>query len=388
MRRFAVFLFVCLTPWSLALAEFRVGIVAPFSGPASSLGEGMRQGIEAHFAEVNRGGGVHGREVRLISRDDQYEPQRSAPNTRELIQQEDVLAMIGNVGTPTAIVTIPLHNRYETLLFGAFTGAGVLRRDPPDRYVINFRASYFQETAAMIDGLMEAGVRPEEMAFFTQNDGFGDAGYNGAMAALRARGYSNPENLAHGRFTRNTQNIHQGLATILEAPVEPRAVIMVGTYGPMSSFIREASQDLPNAVFLNVSFVGSQALVDALGDLAEGVIVTQVVPPYDADLPAVADYRRALRAYDSSLSPDFVSLEGYLAARLFIEALKKAGPEANRESLVDAMLGLGQVDLGVGEMLSLAPGDHQASDGVWPTQVRNGRFEPVNWARLFNSSSR
>ncbi|RFA25527.1 ligand-binding receptor [Alkalilimnicola ehrlichii] len=367
-----------------ALAEIRVGMVAPLSGPAASLGVGMKQGIEAHFAEVNRAGGINGKRLRLVARDDQYEPQRSAPATRELIEQEGVVAMIGNVGTPTAIVTIPLHNQYETLLYGAFTGAGVLRRNPPDRYVINYRASYFQETAAMIDGLLEAGVRPDEIAFFTQNDGFGDAGYNGGMAALRERGMAHPERLAHGRFTRNTVNIHQGLATILEAPVEPRAIVMVGTYAPMAEFIREARKDLPNALFLNVSFVGSHALMTALGSAAEDVIVTQVVPPYDADLPAVAAYRDALHRYDSGASFDFVSLEGYLAAKLFTEALRRAKTEPDREAIVEAMLSMGEVDLGVGELLHLGPGDHQASNAVWPTQIRNGRFEPVNWSNLLD----
>jgi len=387
MRIRAVMFFLVFLFFSVAAgAEFRVGIVAPFTGPAATLGIGMRDGIETYFKEINDAGGVHGRKLKLVTRDDHYEPQRSAPATRDLIDKEDVLAMMGNVGTPTAIVTIPLHNQSKTLLYGAFTGAGVLRRDPPDRYVINYRASYFQETAAMIDGLLQAGIKPEEIAFFTQNDGFGDAGYNGAMAALRARGVNDPEALAHGRFTRNTMNIHQGLASILQAAVEPRAIVMVGTFGPMSAFIREARRDLPDALFLNVSFVGSQALVNELGSEAEGVIVTQVVPPLDADLPAVRAYRDAMQRYSPDIEPGFISLEGYLAARLFTMALEAAGPDADRESLIDAMLGMGDTDIGVGETLHLGPGDHQASDSVWPTRVQGGQFVPVNWRQLTNNA--
>ena len=363
-------------------AELKFGLVAPFSGPAASLGNGMRQGIEAHFAEVNAGGGVHGAELTLLARDDQYEPLRAAPETRRLIEEDEVLAAIGNVGTPTAIVTIPLHNQYQTLLYGAFTGAGVLRRDPPDRHVINYRASYVQETAAMVEGLLEAGIEPQEIAFFTQNDGFGDAGYIGGIRALESHGFEAARELAHGRFTRNTRNVHQALATILQAPVTPRAIIMVGTYGPVSDFIREARQDLPDTLFLNVSFVGSQALVDELGELAEEVIITQVVPPLDADLPGVAAYREAFDAYGNGASPDFISLEGYLAAALFVKGLEAAGPDPDREALVDALLGLGEVDLGLGEPLRLARGDHQASDAVWPTIVRDGGFELVDWSTL------
>ncbi|MBA2778106.1 ABC transporter substrate-binding protein [Billgrantia kenyensis] len=360
--------------------ELKMGLVAPLSGASASLGTGMREGIEARFAEVNAAGGVHGKRLVLLSRDDHYEPLRAAPETRQLIEEEEILASIGNVGTPTAIVTIPLHQQHQTLLYGAFTGAGGLRLEPPDRYVINYRASYVQETAAMIEGLLQAGIAPQEIAFFTQNDGYGDAGYIGGIRALEAHGFDDAQDLAHGRYTRNTRNIHQGLATILQAPVTPRAIIIVGTYGPAADFIREARTDLPEALFLNVSFVGSQALADELGEMAEGVIVTQVVPPLDADLPAVHAYRDALARHDQSAEPGFISLEGYLAASLFIKGLEAAGENPDREKLVDALLGLGEVDLGLGDPVSLGIGDHQASDAVWPTRIRHGHFELLDWS--------
>lgn len=366
----------------LAQAELTFGIAAPASGGAAPLGLGMQKGIETYFAEVNAAGGVNGETLELIARDDQYQPLQAASNTRQLIQEDEILAAIGNVGTPTATVTIPLYNEYETLLYGAFTGAGVLRKTPPDRYVINYRASYVQETAAMVDGLLEAGIQPDEIAFFTQNDSFGDAGYNGAIQALTSHGFGNTAALSHGRFTRGTRNVHQGLASILQAPVTPRAIIIVGTYGPAADFIREARNDLPDAVFLNVSFVGSQALMDELGELAEGVIITQVVPPLDADLPAVEAYRQALETHARGSEPDFISLEGYLAAKLFVEGVKAAGAEPDRDAIVDGLLGLGSVDIGLEEPLSLGRNDHQASDAVWPTIITNGRFESVEWASL------
>ncbi len=234
----------------------------------------------------------------------------------------------------------------------------------------------------MVAGLLEAGIQPEEIAFFTQNDSFGDAGYNGALRALHEEGFTDTSQLAHGRFTRGTRNVHQGLATILQAPVVPRAVIIVGTFGPAADFIREARQDLPDSVFLNVSFVGSQALLEALGPLAEGVIVTQVVPPLDADLPAVEEYRQALAAHVPGSEPDFISLEGYLAAKLFVEGVKAAGENPDRQAIVEGLLGLGTIDIGVGEPLTLGQGDHQASDAVWATVIRNGQFEPVDWASV------
>lgn len=365
----------------LTQAELTFGIVAPSSGGAAPLGLGMQKGIETYFAEVNAAGGINGHTLKLVAMDDQYQPLQAARHTRQLIA-DDLLAAIGNVGTPTATVTIPLHNEFKTLLYGAFTGAGGLRKTPPDRYVINYRASYLQETAAMVDGLLEAGILPEEIAFFTQNDSFGDAGYNGATQALASHGFGNIAALAHGRFTRGTRNIHQGLASILQAPVTPRAIIIVSTYGPAADFIREAQVDLPDTLFLNVSFVGSQALMDELGEQAEGVIITQVVPPLDADLPAVEAYRQALETHAAGSEPDFISLEGYLAAKLFVEGVKAAGADPDREAIVNGLLGLGSIDIGLEEPLSLGRNDHQASDAVWPTIITNGRFESVEWASL------
>ena len=383
MRRIKTWLLAAgLLAAPLAQAELEVGMVAPASGGAAPLGMGMQQGVEAYFAKLNAEGGINGQTLSLTTFDDQYSPLQAAKYTRELVGNDSLLAAIGNVGTPTAAVTIPIYNQDKTLLFGAFTGAGILRRSPPDRYVINYRASYVQETAAMIDGLLEAGIEPDEIAFFTQNDSFGDAGYNGAIRALNAQGISNTEQLVHGRFSRGTRNVHQGLASILQAPVTPRAVIIVGTFGPAADFIREARQDLPDALFLNVSFVGSQALLDTLGPQAEGVIVTQVVPPLDADLPAVEEYRQAMAEYAPNATLDFISLEGYLAAKLFAEGVEAAGSDPDREAVVDGLLSLGSLDIGVGEPLTLGPNDHQASDAVWPTIIRNGRFEPVDWSRI------
>ena len=169
----------------------------------------------------------------------------------------------------------------------------------------------------MIDGLLGAGIKPEEIAFFTQKDGYGDAGYNGAVKALKARGFSDTDALVHGRYQRNTVNVEDGLAQILDAEIEPKAVIMVGAYKPCAAFIKLAKEDLPDALFLNVSFVGSIPLMRELGDQSDNVIVTQVVPHYNADLPGVSEFRESLKAYKADAEPGFMVLEGYLAAKVF-----------------------------------------------------------------------
>ena len=358
-----------------------VGMSAALSGPASALGHGVKTGIESYFSRVNAEGGVNGHTLVLEALDDSYEPAKAAPNMNTLIDDKGVIAVMGNVGTPTAIVTVPIANEKQTLLFGAYTGAGVLRQTPPDRYIINYRASYAEETAAMVDGLLGAGIKPEEIAFFTQNDGYGDAGYSGAVAALKAKGFSGTDSLAHGRYARNTTNVEGALGTILDADIEPKAIIMVGAYAPCAEFIKQAKLDLPDAHFINVSFVGSIPLLKNLGADAEGVIVTQVVPHYASDLPGVAQYRADLKAYGDGAEPDFVSLEGYLAAKVFAEGLK-AAPTMTREGVIDGLQSLSGLDIGTGEPVSYSKTNHQASHRVWPTVIRNGVYETLNWADL------
>lgn len=367
---------------STAAADtIKVGMSAALTGPASALGNGVKTGIESYFAHVNAKGGINGSPLELVALDDGYEPDRAAPNMKTLIDEKNVIAVMGNVGTPTAIVTVPIANEKNTLLFGAYTGAGVLRQNPPDRYIINYRASYAEETAAMIDGLLSAGIKPEEIAFFTQNDGYGDAGYNGAVAALKEKGFTDTDSLAHGRYARNTTNVESALGAIIDADIEPKAIIMVGAYAPCAEFIRQAKQDFDDMLFVNVSFVGSLPLLNALGDDAEGVIVTQVVPHYESDLPGVVQYRTDLAKYGQGAKPDFVSLEGYIAASIFVEGLKSA-PSADREGIINGLESLKSTDVGIGAPVTFSKTQHQASHEVWPTVIRNGRYQALDWSVL------
>ncbi len=384
MRRRLVTAYACLIIFVPAIAissekeEIRIGMTTALSGPARDLGLGMKRGIEAYFHYVNQAGGIRGRPLRLIALDDGYQPTSAAANMRRLINEHKVLAIIGNVGTPTALVTVPIANREKVLLFGAFTGSNLLRKTPPDRYVINLRASYEEETAAMIDSILERGIKPDEIAFFTQNDAYGDAGYAGAVKALKVRGYDKSDSLAHGRYTRNTLNIEEGLLTIFDAPISPRAVILVGAYTACAKFIRLAQTILPNTIFLNVSFVGSIPLSKALGKNGEGVIVTQVVPHFESELKGVAEYRQQMKSFDAEAGLDFVSLEGYLAAKIFVEGLKRAPQKINRENLIEAIESIQKLDIGIGKPISYSRREHQALHHIWETQIQKGKFVPLN----------
>ena len=366
---------------SKASAEIVLGMSTALSGPAEALGKDMREGVLAGLERANRAGGVNGRKLRLVALDDGYEPSRTAPNMRQLLGKENVLAVIGNVGTPTAIVAIPIAMEQKTLFFAAYTGGGVLRNKPPDRYVINYRASYAEEAGTMLDGLLDdLGFKPEEVAFFTQRDGYGDAGFNGGIAALKRHGLKDEKAILHVRYERNTLAVENAVASLILAEHPPRAIVMVGVYAPCAKFIQQCREAGLRALFLNVSFVGSIPLAKELGKTDAAVIVTQVVPsPLDMSLPIVREYVADLQALDSSVTPSFGDLEGYIAARIFIKALEQIKGVPTRESIVDALEGLGKFDIGLGEPLDLGPEEHQACHRVWPTILKNGAFTPFQW---------
>jgi len=350
--------------------DLKVGMSGALTGPSAALGIGMKRGIEAYFARVNAAGGVHGRTLRLIALDDGYEPPRAASNMRKLISEDKVFAILGNPGTPTAAVSVPIANAEHVPLFGAFTGAGILRKTPPDRDVINFRASYVQETAEMVRGITELGIRPDDIAFFTQNDAYGDAGYNGGIAALKKLGFADPERLPHARYPRNTVDVEGAVARLLDPTLHPRAIIMIGAYKPCAKFIRLAKHHGLRALFINVSFVIGDSLLGELHGDADGVVVTQVVPPLDSKRASVHEYRDSV----PSDQRGFVSLEGFVAARAFVEGVKRAGPAATSEQFIDALETAGPMDLGLGERLELSKTRHQLSNQVWPMIVDHGEF--------------
>jgi len=358
--------------------EIVLGMSAAFSGPSAELGRGIRTGVELVVRRVNDAGGIGGRRLRLVALDDSYQADPVADNMLRLIDREQAVAVIGNVGTAGATVAVPIANDKRVLLFGTYSGAALLRKTPPDRYVINLRASYAEETSVMVRGLFRRGIRPQEIAFFTQNDAYGDSGFNGAVQALNEAGFQDTKSLAHGRYDRGTIAVESGVMALVEARVKPKAVILVGTYVANARFIKLAKQVVPAAMFLNVSFVGSASLNRALGDDAEGVIVTQVVPHYDSTLPGVREFRAALASYAPAVTPSFLELEGYLAAKAIVAGLRRASPNITRERLIDA-LESAPIDIGIGTPLRYSKTEHQGSHQVWLTIIRNGKFVPLDW---------
>jgi ABC-type branched-subunit amino acid transport system substrate-binding protein len=336
------------------------GQAAALGGPAAALGTGMRDGIKAAFAEVNAKGGVKGRKLELVSKDDGYEPNKSIEVTKQLLNDDKAFGLIGAVGTPTSMAVLPIAVEGNVPFVGAFTGTGGLR-SPYKANVVNVRASYGQETEEMVERLTK-DLKVERISIFYQDDSFGQAGLAGTKAALEKRGM---KLASEGTYERNTTAVRQALLDIRKG--NPQAIIMVGAYQPSAEFIKLAKQLKMDAVFVNISFVGSNALAKELGDAGPGVVVTQVVPfPEDASIPVVAAYQAAMKAVPGA-EPGFVSLEGYMVGRLVVMALEKLDGEPSRKALIDA-LSNGTYDVG-GVKLTYGANDNQGSDQVFLTVI-------------------
>ncbi len=347
-----------------------LGQAAPLEGPASALGIGMRDGMLAAFAEQNAKGGVKGRKIELKSRDDGYEPNKSIEASKALLNDDKVFALVGPVGTPTSLAVVPIAAEAGVPFIGPFTGVEALR-NPYKPNVVNVRASYFQETEEWIERLTK-DLKVERISILFQDDSFGRAGLAGVQKAMEKR---NMKLASEGTFERNTTAVRSALLEIRKG--NPQAVVMVGPYKPVAEFIKLAKQIKMDAVFVNISFVGSNALAAELGDAGEGVVVTQVVPfPDDTSIPVVGAYHKALKAAVPNAAPGFVSLEGYMVGRLIIQALEKLNGEPTRKDLL-AALSNGTYDLG-GVKLTFGPNDSQGMDEVFLTVIgKGGQFKAV-----------
>jgi branched-chain amino acid transport system substrate-binding protein len=364
--------------------EIRFGIAAPFSGSAKELGRQMKLGIDTMFSVINAGGGINGRKVRLIAADDGYEPSRTADAMKQLFEKDEVFGIVGNVGTPTAMVALPYALEQKMLFFGAFTGAGLLRRDPPDRYVFNYRASYAEETDAMVRYLVKVRrLRPEQIAVFAQQDGYGDAGFSGVAKAVRALQGGEASTILRLDYKRNTVDVNDAVERLRQHKTPIKAVVMVPTYRAAARFIEKTRDLFPAMIYTNVSFVGSTALAEELKLLGpkytDGVIVTQVVPAIEGYSSLILEYKAALAKYFPGEVPDYVSLEGYIAAGLLAEGLKRAGPQLDTEKIVEALENLRDFDMGLGTPLTFGRTEHQGSHKVWGTQLdAAGRYQAID----------
>lgn len=346
--------------------EILVGQFAAQSGPAAELGKRMQLGMLTYFNAVNAAGGVNGRSIKLVSRDDGYEPEKAAAAVKALIEEDKVFALVGSVGTPTTLAAVPAINAAGIPLIGPFTGAQALR-EPFNRNLFHVRSSYFDETERIVQHLSTLGIK--KIAVFYQNDSYGKAGLEGVTRALTKR---NLKPAAAVTVERNTVDVSAALAEILKTA--PEAVVQISAYKSCAALIKQARAKGYGGQFFNVSFVGSTALAAELGDIGAGVTISQVVPfPYTPSSTVVREYQQRMTEAGHK-DFDFSSMEGFLAARVFVEGVRRAGKTLTRESLVTGLESMREVNLG-GFIVNYGPNNHEGSRYTDLTIIgRGGRF--------------
>jgi ABC-type branched-subunit amino acid transport system substrate-binding protein len=343
-----------------------LGQSVALTGAAAQLGIQMRNGMKAYFDYVNEHGGVHGRKIELITLDDGYEPTRTVPNTKKLIEEHKVFALIGYVGTPTSVPAVPVFTEAKVPFIGPFTGAESLRV-PFNRYIFHIRASYFDETEKIVEQLVSTGSK--NIAVFYQDDAYGQAGLKGVEIAMTKRGL---KIAALGTVERNTIKVENAVKTL--HPAKPDAVVMISAYTSCAEFIRQMKKAESASAFYNVSFVGSKALADALGKEGIGVVISQVVPfPWGKGVSVVKEYQQ-LSAKAGNKDYNFSAVEGFLVAKVFVEALRRHGKNLTREGFIDTMEKMRDVDVG-DFFVTYSPQNHAGSKFVDLTIISSdGRF--------------
>ena len=344
--------------WAQPDAPLVLGQSAAFTGPSAQLGIQFYEGARLYFDSINAKGGIHGRSIELRKLDDGYEPERSAANTKKFIA-EGVFALFGYVGTPTSLAALPLANAAKIPFFAPFTGAQSLR-EPQNRYAVHVRASYFEETAAIVKQITSTSIN--KVAVFYQNDAYGQAGLEGVQLALKARQL---QTTSSGTVERNSVDVKKAVTDIMAS--QPEAIVQISAYKSSAAFIREARKAGFKGSFYNVSFVGTQALANELGKEARGVVISQVMPhPFSYGTPIATEFQKAVQAQagiNKELSVNYSSMEGFVAAQVFTHALNLAGRRPTRESFINAVEGMRQAQIG-GFALDFSVAKHTGSQYV------------------------
>lgn len=356
--------------------QITLGSSLALDGPAGFLGTQIIHGMDAYMKSVNENGGVNGRRVAVIGYNDGYEPEPCLKNTQKLLEKDKVFALTCYVGTPTSVKAMPLWTAAKTPALGFFTGAESLRA-PFNRYNFHVRASYNEEMAAVADVFVNK-LKFKKVAVFYQNDAFGEAVKKGTELALQKYKLAP---VAYGTFERNTLDVETGLLEILSS--QPDAIVIVGTYAPLAKFVKAARKAGLKSIIHTVSFVGPEAFAHDLGADSAGVVVTAVVPPYNGSgLPIIAEYKAALAKHYPMDMPNFVSLEGFINAKVMAEGLRRAGKAPTREGLITALEGMSSFDLG-GITVGYGPNNHVGLHKVYFTHILNGQLVEIqDWSKL------
>jgi ABC-type branched-subunit amino acid transport system substrate-binding protein len=364
-------------------SDIKFGIVIPFNGPMKETGRLMKLGIEAAFNRANDNGGVNGRMLKLIAGDDAFDPNRTVEAMKKLYEKDEVFGFIGSTGSANAAMAIPYALEQHALFYAPNMGSNVSRRDPPDRYVFNYRPGDTEEIGMVTRYLLKIRrLQPKQIAVFAQNDAYGDAGLAGVAKTFRALGINDSAILRVG-YQRNTLDVDEAINTLKAQKIPIRGVVMAATSRAAAKFIEKTREQIPGLIYTAISPVGSSVLASELMLLgpryASGVVVAQVVPSVSGYSSLVLEYKNALNKYFPGEASSTTSLEGYIAASVLVQGLKRVGPTLDIEKLVDTLENLRTLDLGLGANLGFGRAEHQASHKVWGTMLdETGTFQPID----------
>lgn len=408
MKRVSGILFLCISfllicfGSSPAQGDVVIGMSAAFKGPTGGLGSELYRGSMAYIEHINRSGGINGRKIIITAYDDGYNPAPAIENTIKLIEKDNVFLLFGYLGTPTVTRVLPLLKSYSDrhiFLFFPFTGAQPHRQPPYEEFVFNLRASYHQETEGLVDHLV--GIGRKRIAVFYQADAYGRSGWNGVKVTLAKYGLKIVGEATYRRGTQYTESLNQQVEILKKTDAD--AVISIGAYAACAAFVRDARDSGWDVPVANVSFVGSEFMINLLidsghktgKDYTKNLINSQVVPSYeDTSLPAVRQYRELMDKYNPLPPPalaekgynplrySFVSFEGFLNAKLLVEILKRMGNKLDKSRIKIVVEDIRDLDIGIGAPVSFGTHRHQGLDRVYFTTYESGRFVPImDWAR-------
>ncbi len=349
--------------------QILIGSSAALTGSAATLGTNLLSGANVAIKEINEAGGINGRQLKMVSYDDRYDPPKAVENTQKLINQDKVFALFNYVGTPTGVKVMPLVEEAKIPLVGMFTGAEVFR-NPVQKYIFNIRGSYYQETELAIRYFVD-NLGLKQVAVLYQADAFGLAGLEGVKIALNKRGL---KTVALGSYERGTSQVEEAVGTITSS--DAQAIIMIGTYTPLAKFVKLVKAKKPTMLFESVSFVGSEAFINELQGNTDNVFISQVVPPtyYSELFEAVKAYNQSLAKYAPGTEPTFGGLEGYINTKVLAEGIRLAGKNPTREGLITALESLTNYDAGIGVNVSFSATNHQGLGKVYLTNFNNKNF--------------
>jgi ABC-type branched-subunit amino acid transport system substrate-binding protein len=362
-------------------AEIKLGMASAFTGANKERGRAMRVGWETSIAAANAAGGIHGRKLKLVTADDGYDPARTLAAMKQVVESDGVFAVVGNVGTATAAVSVQYVGEQRLVFFGPLTGGEAVRKTPPDRYVFNYRASLAQEAVAAVRYLVDTKrIAADKIGLLVQKDDFGEAGWKGAVAQLETYGVA-AASVPRMEYARNTADMRDALDRLKEKGAAVQAMVLVATYKPAATFIRkarDAGHEFPFVVLSTDPSALGQELTESGGKATESVVLTQVIPLPASKAGGVTRYRQQLEQFSPGEAPGGTSLEGWIGAQVFLEALRKAGPALDTERLVAALESLQGLDLGTGAVMGFDPQHHQACNKVWGWALQaDGTYQQI-----------